>query len=642
MERLSAPFFITLHVESFTKMKNIIQTLVFLVLTSLSLMSFGQREEVFFSAQGGHYDTCFLLSMGCRSKEYHVRYTLNGATPDSTSCQYEQPIYLSDSLYSCSNIFTIPICTNDLFYLPDSVQRCIVIRAAVFDGNDSCVSRTFTNSYFIKALGCDTHGMPVVSICADSLDLFGFEQGILVPGIHFDSLNPEISGNYFQKGREWERVSNVEFYDYSDNGGINQICGLRTHGNRARRQPQKGLKIYARQEYGNKHFHHQFFESDSLILFKRLVIKPFSSLYPFSGIQDYICSQTAIDIGLEAGQSRPVVLYLNGEYWGIYFLQEKLDERYLENHFGINPTQCDIVGDWFGTTEYGGPVNDYGIHIEFEDMMNWLEAADLAKEENYQYLNELVDLNNFMDYIIFETFIANTDWPANNMRCWKTDGGRWRWIFFDGDATLNEYTLDSLGNAVLFDAFGNATYIGNNMWPSSKEATLLFRKCLENQEFEEQFGNKLLQLCQDVLAYDNTVQHYFRIKSMLQPEIGGQAFRFGYPIGVDFWNWACTISHDFLLNRASIFATEFIDYVGITEQQETACISVYPNPANDVLFVRKQAMPPYERYRITNLTGQNLLRGTITAENQQINIEKLPAGMYFLSVGERTVKFVKQ
>ena len=115
---------------------------------------------------------------------------------------------------------------------------------------------------FIKALGCDTHGLPVVSICADSLDLFGFEQGILVPGIHFDSLNPEISGNYFQKGREWERVSNVEFYDYSDNGGINQICGLRTHGNRARRQPQKGLKIYARQEYGNKHFHHQFFESD--------------------------------------------------------------------------------------------------------------------------------------------------------------------------------------------------------------------------------------------------------------------------------------------------------------------------------------------------------------------------------------------
>ena len=91
MEQLATSIFITLHVESFTKMKNIIQTLVFLVLTSLSLMSFGQREEVFFSAQGGHYDTCFLLSMGCRSKEYHVRYTLNGATPDSTSCQYEQP-----------------------------------------------------------------------------------------------------------------------------------------------------------------------------------------------------------------------------------------------------------------------------------------------------------------------------------------------------------------------------------------------------------------------------------------------------------------------------------------------------------------------------------------------------------------------
>jgi hypothetical protein len=618
--------------------------LVSAFLLGLATTAFGQAEEVLFSVGGGFYDTCFSLSMESRSELYHVRYTVNGATPDSTSRLYEQPIMLNDSLYSRSKIYTIPICPSDLFYLPDSVQHCIVIRAAVFDENDSCLSRTFTNSYFIKALGCDTHGLPVVSICADSLDLFDYERGILVPGIYYDSLSPLSSGNYYQKGREWERVSNVEYYDYADNSGINQLCGLRTHGNRARRQPQKGLKIYARQEYGKKRFKHQFFESSPLDSFKRLVIKPFSSRYPYSGDQDYICSQTAIDMGLEAGLSRPVVLYLNGEYWGIYFLQEKLDERYLESHFGISLTQCDIVGNWHGAAEYGEPVNGYGIHVEFADMMHWLETADLSREEDYLHLCELVDIDDFMDYIILETFFANTDWPANNMRCWKTDGGRWRWIFYDGDATLYDYITDSLGNVVLFNAFGNATYTGNNVWPSSKEATLLFRKCLENQAFANQFEIRLLQLCHDVFAYENTGQHYAQIKTLLSPEIAGQSYRFGYPKSVDYWNWACTISHDFLLNRVGAYIAEYFGFVGIEEHRESVCFSVFPNPASGVLFVRlPQCDSPTAdktEYHITNLMGQVLLSGRIDPENQQIDISALPAGMYFISVGETTRKFV--
>lgn len=73
----------------------------------------------------------------------------------------------------------------------------------------------------------------------------------------------------------------------------------------------------------------------------------------FSGIQDYICSQAAIDLGLESGLSRPVVLYLNGEYWGIYFLQEKMDERYLEDHFNTNLNHCMIVGNWYGVITHG-------------------------------------------------------------------------------------------------------------------------------------------------------------------------------------------------------------------------------------------------------------------------------------------------
>ena len=153
-------------------------TLILAFFLGLTLMTYGQAEEekVSFSASGGFYETSFSLSLECLSSLHHVRYTTNGTTPDASSRLYEQPLWLDSSLYSHSNIYTILTSPEDLFYLPDSVQHCIVIRAAVFDENDSCVSKTFTNSYMIKSLGCDSHGLPVVSLCADSLDLLIMKQ----------------------------------------------------------------------------------------------------------------------------------------------------------------------------------------------------------------------------------------------------------------------------------------------------------------------------------------------------------------------------------------------------------------------------------------------------------------------------------
>ena len=626
-------------------MKTIFHKIVFAeLLLSLSLIAFGQTEEkVVFSASGGFYETSFSLSLECLSELHHVRYTTNGATPDITSKLYEQPLWLDESLYSDSDIYTILTSPPDLFYLPDSIQHCIVIRAAVFDENDSCVSKTATNSYFIKALGCDSHGLATLSLCADSLDLFGYERGIMVPGIFFDSINPNLTGNYYQKGRDWERLVNVEFHDYVNNGGINQICGLRIHGNRARRYPQKGLKIYAREEYGKKRFTFPFFEPSPLNSFKHLVIKPYSSLYPYTGIQDYICSHIALDMGLEAGLSRPVALYLNGEYWGIYFLQEKIDERFLDDHFNIDLEHCNIVGNWNGLAEYGRPFDANGDLIEFVNMMDWLENADLSQEDEYQHLCELIDIDNFTDYIILETFIANNDWPANNMRCWKMDNGRWRWFFYDGDAALNNYSIDPFGNAIPLDVFGNATYTGEYNWPSSRKATLMFRRCLENPTFVSHFENRMLQLCQDVFAYENTVQYYHQVKDMMSPEIAAQSFRFGIPSYFNYWNWACTLTDNFLSNRVETYTVEYYDYVGLDEHSAWNSIAVYPNPAHGVLFVQTlhaTSLPTETQYRITNLMGQTLLQGRITAETQPIDIESLPAGMYFVTIENETLKFV--
>ena len=617
-----------------------------LIILSCLVALFGkaQNDTVLFSVKGGFYENVFPLELHNANPQNHICYTVNGNRPTAESPLYEEALVLDEQLYSESDIYTIQISPDDLVYVPDSIQHCIVIRAAVFDENDSCVSQVMTNSYFIRALGCDTHGLPAISICADSLDLFGYERGIMVPGILFDTLDPEHTGNYYMHGREWERQINVEFCEVTDNSGINQTCGMRTHGNRARRQPQKGLKIYAREEYGKKRFKHRFFENSMHNSFKHLVIKPYSTIYPFTSIQDYICSQAAIDLGLESGQSRPVVLYLNGEYWGIYFLQEKMDERYLEDHFNIDIENCMIVGDWYGLAEHGGSVDAGGNNIEFVEMMNWLETADLSQQETYQYLCSLVDIDDFMDYIILETFVANNDWPANNMRCWKMNGGKWRWMFFDGDAAFNNNSIDPYANPIPLDVFGNATYSGDYTWPSSKQATLMFRKCLENEGFVCRFENRIVELCHDVLTYERLSLHYHWVREQMYSEIEAQSFRFGNPSHFGFWNWACTLTDDFLSTREETYWAEWSDFVGLNEQGMVS-LTCYPNPSNEEIHVFFESEIPCPcEISMYDMMSRKVFMQSWSLDygyNDLIIQPNVPAGIYVLKVGGHSQRIVR-
>ena len=292
----------------------------FLLLTPLLALS-QPAEKACFSVPGGFYQESPVLEIYPIFQQHHIRYTVNGNRPTAASPLFTEPLLLDESLYSTSNIYTIQISPDNLVYIPDSIQHCIVIRAAVFDENDSCVSPVVTNSYFIQSLGCDTYGLPAVSVCSDTLDLFDYERGIMVPGALFDPLDETHTGNYNMHGREWEREANFEFREYNGNEGLSQICGLRTHGNLSRRYPSKGLKVYAREEYGEKRFDYNFYHDSILNSYKHLVLKPFALGWPNSGIQDYLSSKLALQIGLPAPNNRPVILFLNGEYWGIYFLQ---------------------------------------------------------------------------------------------------------------------------------------------------------------------------------------------------------------------------------------------------------------------------------------------------------------------------------
>ena len=605
---------------------------VCLTITALvlaSAMAMAQNETVLFSSKGGFYEKSFELSLDCLYANHHIRYTTNGNTPTAESRQYDKPLYLDESLYSASDIYSIPVAPADQMYYPDQIERCIVIRAAVFDENNQRISATTTNTYFITSLGHDSHGLPLVSICADSLGLFDFENGIFVPGIHFDPNEPLWTGNYYQKGREWEREINFEFYEL-DNSGINQRAGMRAHGGNGRRYQQKNIAVYAREDYGKKRFKHQFFETLTINSFKHLQLKPFYSAWTQAGLQDPLCQAIACQsLEIESLATRPTILYLNGEYWGIYFIHEKPDERYLEDHFYINLDDCSIVGNWMSLCEYGDCDS-------FTEMMLWLEHADLTDSINFHLVESFFDLDSFIDYMAFELFFANTDWPANNMRCWRAGSGKWRWIFFDGDACMR---------LINFDAFANATYTEDDSWPSSSRATLLFRRLLANDSFRNRFFDRFQELIDTRFKYEETHQALTELQNKLHDEIPSQAERFGTPDNLETWYEQCEKVDDFLKHRSDIITKQISDFI----QPEPWVMDdwkCFPNPFSETIYLSFHANHSETmRINIYDVMGRcvySIDKEILVGYNYLSLQPSLSSGLYFLTMGKKLRTLIRR
>ena len=487
-------------------------------------MLFAQAQDydtVVFSIKGGFYENCPSLELRCYNPDHHVRFTTNGNEPFGESQRYVEPLLLDERMYSTSNICAIRNCPEDQFKAPESIEHCIVIRAAVFDSKDRCVSAVATNSYFIAALGCDLHGLPAVSLCVDSTDLFDYDRGIFVEGVNYNPDRPHWSGNYYQHGKEWERLSNFEFYEL-DNTGVNQQCGLRTHGGNGRRFQQKTMKIYARKKYGNKHFEHKFFDNVETNQFKVLVLRPFLSSN--GGCEDYICNRLARQMGLDCVADRPSVMFINGEYWGIYYVKERPDEHYVEGHYGMVADSVNLFWRWLGETENGSPD-------PFLSLRDFVDTTDLSVEAHYAYATSLIDIESFINYYILELFVANFDWPANNVRFWQAGKGKFHWLFYDGDSSLENQK---------FDVYANAVYDGDGQYPSNRQSTLFFRKLLQSPLFQRQFADRFNYLIATTLSYKNTEKIYENIKKSLEEEAHLQFDRFPrmetfYPINYNQW-----------------------------------------------------------------------------------------------------------
>ena len=580
----------------------------------------GQGQEVVFSKAGGFYENSFSLELRCNAG-LSIRYTTNGSRPTMQSALYTQPLFLDETYYSKSDIYTVVNCIPSVYHAVEDVEHAIIIRAAAFDCNGQCVSPVVTNTYCIKALGCDLHGLPVLSIAADSLDLFDYETGIFVPGINYNPVDSTGSGNYNMSGREWERPINVEFYE-PDNSGINQRCGLRTHGGASRWYQQKGMRIYARDEYGKKRFKHHFFATTPIASFKRLNLHPFRcSNWWQTGGQEYLSQCVAAKMDIDGLGVRQTVVFINGEYWGIYTLEESPDERYLEDHYDIDVDQVNILKYW-GVTEHGDGMDWWRFR-------NWIENADLNQPADSAYAFTRMDVPSFIDYFLLEVYGANLDWPQNNVLQWQeSDGEPFRMMFFDGDGCFTHWYYNALYNAM--HRAGNS---------------LIINKFLESKGFVKMLYDRYVELKSSAFHYDQMMQIWDNYRQQVEAEVPQQSARFGFPRNMRQWQSDMDSTEVFFIKRFSAFNQELMEILAVGDNQLNG-IEVYSNPnmglVNIVVQVDDCVIVPIEMF---DLVGRRVYvedRFLMSGKNVIPITLDLRAGVYLIRVSNIVQRIVIQ
>lgn len=506
-----------------------------------------------FVLPGGWYDEPFELELSTDIPDGVIYYTTDGSTPTDSSLVYDEPIPITGRAGD-ENYFS-EIDSMSPVQLPPAgeIYKGTVIRAKVHKpGYQS--SDVVTHTYLVDPDMNERYSLPVISIATDERNLFDYVYGIYKMGREWDENQSDLPwwahhGNYRMRGEKWERPIHIEFYEPDGSPGFAQDAGVRIHGGASRAYPQKSLRLYSRSDYGSSRFNYQIFPDKTLDDYNRLILRNSGNDYESTFFRDAMMQRLVDELDIDKQAYRPAIVFLNGEYWGIHNIRERLDKHYIETNFGIDRDSVDILT--------GNRNVEEGDSTHYDSLMSFLETEDLSDPENYAYVNTQMDVRNFMEYNLSQIYFGNYDWPHNNIDYWRprTPDGRWRWLLYDVDFGFGlyqgatGYTHPTLAWAT--DPDGN----GYGSW-----ATFLLRTLLENDDFRIDFINRMADLLNTTFHPDRVEGIIDEMKTVIDPEMDEHIHRWRRPGSRSAWTSNINRLLTFAELRPEYMRQQFVDY----------------------------------------------------------------------------------
>ncbi len=434
----------------------------------------GTSGEPVFSLSGGFFQSVVTINLTPGVNGEQIYYTLDGSEPDENSTLYTSPVQITSTK---------------------------VLRAKEF-GTGMIPGRTITNTYFINVQS----NLTVVSISTDPDNFFDEEVGIYTMGDSAETEYPYFGANFW---KDIEKPVHIELYETDGSQAFSIDAGVKIFGGWSRGHPQKSLAIFARSKYGAGTIEYQFFPELPVYEFESFVLRNSGNDWQSTMFRDGMITGLVDELDIDKQAYRPAIVFINGEYWGIHNIREKVNEHFLASHHNVDPDNVDIL-------EYEGAVVE-GDNTHYNALLEFIENNSPSVQQNYEYIKTQMDVENFIKYMNTQLYVANQDWPGSNIKFWrpKTANGKWRWILFDTDFGFGLYEQQAHTlNMLIF-----ATATNGPNWPNPPWSTFLFRKLLENNSFKNDFINYFCDMANTVFRSSVVVSKINSMKSVIESEI---------------------------------------------------------------------------------------------------------------------------
>ncbi|TVR82016.1 MAG: T9SS C-terminal target domain-containing protein [Chitinophagaceae bacterium] len=488
-----------------------------------------------FSLSAGNYSGSQTISITSQNPNEIIRYTTNGNRPNSSSPIYNSPI---------------------------QIQETTVLRARAYHPTDSLAPGFIqTKTYLID----ENHTLPV----------FSFSGNIDLEELFLGDINLRPIGTF-------------EFFDKDGNFVEKSAGDLNKHGNDSWSYAQRGVDFISRGQHGyNDALNYPFFSTSDRTNYRRLMVKAAANdNYPFetggAHIRDsYVQGLSQLsDLNLDERSSLNVIVYVNGQYWGVYDLREKVDDHHYTRHYydqHRRHPQSDYYIQFLKT--WGGTAPKYGNQnavTDWDQMVQYIQNNDMGDSLHFEYVNQSLDISSLIDYFVINSFVVSRDWLNYNTGWWRglhPDGQakKWRYILWDQEAGLGHYI--NWTNMPDISAEAPPCQVEQLTVNNHGHVQILHKLITENHDVRTKYVNRYSDLLNTHFSYDNLVHILDSMVANIEPEMPRQIQRWGGTMN----EWQANVQdvRDFLLTRTNYLINGLATCYNLTGPFATT-FDVYP------------------------------------------------------------------
>lgn len=565
-----------------------------------------------FSHESGFYPEAFELTLSHPDPDVTIYYTLDGSDPDPDNLkgstfryknEYAQPpateptgefLYQEYKTYK----YTGPIKIVDRTYEPDRMSKISTTtdKSPSYFPKPSLATKEHTNkesrkkytykgtqvksiavldnaiasstSHSILFIGDkNTFDLPIINIATSEKNLFDYDKGILVAGVEFDNyLKSKPKKEYIGRWKANYKLKNdikataTVFVD--KNKTVSLPVKVKVHGGSTRRHANKSIRLYFKNKdsyVANNLFFGSQKKPNSLNALSTVNLRNSGDHFQSDYIGDAANHLIASGLNFPTQRYQPFIVFINGEYNGIKNARDRRDNAFLKNKYALSSKKIDHLSR--SRVIKSGSIDNY---------QKLIDSLSSISKTNYKNLEKNIDIDNFIDYQVFQIFIGNHDWPGNNIAFWryrdptntnKYEDGRWRWLLYDTDASAG-YHLPVDFNHLPF-AYGKP---GTTWRDQPKTASLVLRKALSSDKFKLKFITRFSDLLNSWLKPDRTNLIIKNTEALLTNEMPRHIERWSTPKSIEHWNKSVSDLTAYFSNRPQYqwqHLADFFDLKGL-------------------------------------------------------------------------------